>query len=290
MSAAPLATTHPDFAVVSPLVTAIIEAGKGLKQFSDDIPELFRTAIDEVIDAPRTNRFTLAETEKTEKTYLGTKVEILLRNHLGLPKGKVLDLSINGVECDIKNSMSGNWSIPQENVGRPAILIRQNDKTARCDFGVGVLRGEYLNPGQNQDKKRGVAAAHMQDIWWILKDHRYPANFWEVLPKATRDAIIGAGRGTARVAKLFDLVRMTPVSRTQIQAIAQQHDYMKRIRRYGGARDLLAPRGIAILWGQGDRDLIARLGLGTLYADEFISYQPTDPAEIAILKAANHID
>lgn len=290
MSAAPLSAAHPDYAIVAALVAGVLKAGKGFEQFSSDIPGLFRTAIDEVIDAPRTNRFTLSETEKTEKTYLGTKIEILLRNHLELPKGKTLDLNIDGIECDIKNTMGVNWSIPQENVGRPAILIRQNDKTARCDFGIAVLRDSYLNKGHNQDKKRGLAAAHFGDVWWILKDHRYPANFWEVLPKSTRDEITAAGAGTARVAKLFDLVRNTPVSRTQVQAIAQQHDYMKRIRRHGGARDLLAPKGIAILWGQGDRDLITKLGLGNLYADEFISYKATDPSEIALLRSANHID
>ena len=76
------------------------------------LPPLFRQAVDEVIDAPRTNRFTIGELEKTEKTYLGTKVEILLRDFLKLPKGKILDLSVDGVEVDIKNTMQRAWTIP----------------------------------------------------------------------------------------------------------------------------------------------------------------------------------
>lgn len=38
-----------------------------------------RQAIDEVLDGPRTGRCKLAELAKTEKTYVGTKVEIVVR-------------------------------------------------------------------------------------------------------------------------------------------------------------------------------------------------------------------
>ena len=47
---------------------------------------------------------------------------------------------------------------------------------------------------------------------------------------------------------------------------------------------------IAILWGTGDKGLIERLRLGPVGPDEFISYKPTDPAEIALLRNAQHID
>jgi hypothetical protein len=65
---------------------------------------------------------------------------------------------------------------------------------------------------------------------------------------------------------------------------------MKRIRRNGGARDILAPQGIAILWGQKDRALIAKLNLGRIGPDEFISYQPKKTSEIDALRKAGHID
>lgn len=47
---------------------------------------------------------------------------------------------------------------------------------------------------------------------------------------------------------------------------------------------------IAILSGARDRELIAKLGLGKLHSDEFISFQPTDPVRIALLREAKHID
>jgi Restriction endonuclease NaeI len=261
-----------------------------MAKLAQELPQIFRKAIDEVIDAPRTNRFILSETEKTEKTYLGTKIEILLRAHLGLPKGRILDLSIGGVETDIKNTMGGNWTIPQEAFGHPCLLLKENEKNATCCVGIIIARDAYLNPGTNRDAKRSFSIAGLQNVWWILKDHPYPPNFFELMPLKQRQAIMGAGGGTMRLAALFEAVQKKPISRVIVQALAQQHDYMKRVRRNGGARDVLAPKGIAILWGGADKSLITRLKLGLVGPDEFISYKPTDPAEIALLQAHQHID
>jgi hypothetical protein len=43
-------------------------------------------------------------------------------------------------------------------------------------------------------------------------------------------------------------------------------------------------------WGTGDKGIIERLKLGPVGPEEFISYKPTDPAEIALLRIAQHID
>lgn len=290
MSHSPLDPTHSDFAVLAPIVMTIVRHGGGFDTFAEKVPALFRQAYDEVIDAPRTNRFTLEETEKTEKTYIGTKVEILIRDYLKLPKGRLLDLLVNGVEVDIKNTTGRSWMIPTESIGHPALLLRTNEKSARCDVGIVVCRHEYLSVSTNKDSKRQIRAEHYPSIWWILHGHPYPPNFWEVLPPSDREAIMSPTSGAARLASLFQIVQRRPISRNQVQAIAQQHDYMKRIRRNGGARDLLAPKGIAILWGSKDRDLIEALRLGPVTPDEFISVTPADDREAALLRVAGHID
>ncbi|MCI0638082.1 MAG: hypothetical protein L0Y70_03350 [Gemmataceae bacterium] len=290
MASVALPQTHPDYPAVQPLVAALLSAGGGLKQFSQVVPQIIRKAIDEVIDAPRTNRFTLSETEKTEKTYLGTKIEILLRAHLNLPKGRVLDLNVAGVEVDIKNTMGGNWTIPMEAFGHPCLLLKENEKSALCSVGLIIAREAYLNAGENRDSKRSFSASGLGNVWWILKDHPYPSNFWERVSQAQRNAIMNAGAGTLRLAALFEAFQEQPIPRLIVQSIAQQDDYMKRIRRNGGARDILAPRGIAILWGRADRRLIARLGLGAVGPDEFVSYRPTTAVEIALLRGARRID
>ena len=144
MPSAPLPKNHPDFAQLAPLVAAFLKAAGGMSALSQEVPQLIRKAVDEVIDAPRTNRFTLSDTEKTEKTYLGTKIEILIRSHLGLPKGRVLDLAIGGVETDIKNTMGSNWTIPMEAFGHPCLLLRENEKTATCSVGLS-LHGMHIS-------------------------------------------------------------------------------------------------------------------------------------------------
>lgn len=290
MTGLPLDSLHPDHAVISPVVAGILAAAGGWSTFAVQVPLILRTAIDEVVDAPRTGRFLLEETEKTEKTYLGTKVEILIRAYLGFPKGAVLDMDIHGTEVDIKNTMASNWSIPKENVGRLAMLIRLSERFAACDVGVAQLRDSYLNPGSNQDLKRGVSVAGQANVWWLLRKHPYPVNFWQLLSASQRQALLRAGSGTARIAALFELVQRRPISRTQVQALARQHDYMKRLRRNGGARDILAPKGIALLSGAYDQVAIARMGLGLVTSEEFISAAPTSEDEAEYLRGLGQID
>ena len=110
--------------------------------------------MDEVIDAPRSKRFTIKEIEKTEKTYIGTKVEILVRNHLNIPKGKTLDLAIDGIEVDIKNTVGNNWMIPLEAIGHPCILIKLDEETAKCSFGIIVIRQRFSTRSIETKKRR----------------------------------------------------------------------------------------------------------------------------------------
>jgi hypothetical protein len=290
MSQFPLDSAHQDYALVSRLVGGILRHAGGFDRFAMDVPALLRQAFDEVIDAPRTSRFTLSQTEKTEKTYVGTKVEILIRNYLDVPKGAILDMQIDGTEIDIKNTTKRDWMLPKEVLNRPALLVRSSETTALCDVGVVICRPQYLRLSKNQDGKGQLLAAQHVNIWWILRQHPYPPNFWEVLSVSDRNDIMSARGGTNRIAALFEKVQGQPISRQQVSALAQQHDYMKRIRRNGGARDVLAPKGIALLWGQRDRALIDALRLGPVTADEFISFKPTAAGDIGLLRDAGHID
>src|SRR3954451_9401956 len=75
---------------------------------------VLRQSIDEVLDGPRTGRWDFAQLEKTEKTYVGTKVEIVVRDALGLERGPKLDLEIEGHHVDTKWAMNSAWQIPRE--------------------------------------------------------------------------------------------------------------------------------------------------------------------------------
>lgn len=267
---------------------AIIKAARGEYRFASEVPALFRRAIDEVIDSKRSGRFTIDELEKTEKTYLGTKIEILLRNFLKLQRGETLDVRIDGVEVDIKNTIRRSWTIPMEAVGHPCILIRTDERRALCWMGLLMIREEYLSPGKNRDLKRPVSSAAERHIRWMLESAPYPANFWEQIG-AERNEIVNVSGGTGRLAMLFERVQKRPISRNVVEGLGQQKDAMKRIRKNGGARDRLSAKGIALLWGRNDQELIRLLGLPRCGADEFISYRPVEPDDIDLLRRAGHI-
>ena len=252
------------------------------------MPALLRQAFDEVIDSKRSGRFTFEELEKTEKTYLGTKIEILLRNFLKFEKGGKLDLRIDDIEVDVKNTVGSQWTIPVEALGHPCILIRADEKNALCWFGLLVIREAYLNPGKNRDLKRSISRLGREKIHWLLKGVPYPANFWAQLGDE-RHQIISARGGTERVAALFRRVQGRRISRNIVEALAQQKDYMKRIRKNGGARDVLSREGIAILWGRKDKTIIETLGLPSCSKDDFISFKPENESDAAMLRRAGHI-
>jgi hypothetical protein len=94
--------------------------------------------------------------------------------------------------------------------------------------------------------------------------------------------------GSTRLATLFADRQGIAISRWEVQKVANQLDYMKRLRRNGGARDILDARGIALLWGGGDGFLISKLGLGPVGKDEFVSYTPADEEELALLRGHGH--
>lgn len=281
---------NPDSMLIDQLEKAILRNAGGLEKFKKEIPLLLRKAIDEVIDSARTNRFTLDEIEKTEKTYLGTKVEILLRNWLKFPKGKILDLSIDGIETDIKNTMRSTWMIPSEAMGHPCILVKTDEQSALFSIGIIVIRNEVLGTGKNKDGKSSISSAGKDRIRWILQDENYPENFWQNLDSKVRHKIVSQSSGTGRLDALFRCVQNRPLSRVIVLGIAQQKDAMKRLRKNGGARDSLARDGIALLSGNYDSELIGKLKLPMCGKDEFISFTPLIPSDIALLKSAGHIE
>ncbi|MGH6694223.1 NaeI family type II restriction endonuclease [Sphingopyxis sp.] len=287
----PLPANHIDHDDLAALEADLIQAVKSKELFEEKLRSFFRSAIDEVIDTARTGRFFLDDLEKTEKTYLGTKFENLLRDWLQVPRGIVLDLLIEGREVDVKSTTKGksDWMIPREAIDRFCIVLRVNEVLSKCAVGLVRARPGYLRVGKNQDKKTSFSAEGRKNIWWLVSDFSYTPNFWLHVNAQDRDDIMQAGGGSKKVAFLFEHYQEVAISRVQIIAVAAQDDPMRRIRRGGGARDFLAPKGIAVLYSENDRELMQALGLKFGYR-EFMSYRPKDDAEAQMLRSANHID
>ncbi len=287
----PLAEVHDDYVELAALEFDLMEAVGGQERFEEKLRSFFRSAIDEVIDTARTGRHFFKQLEKTEKTYLGTKFEILLRDWLQVPRGVRLDLLIGEREVDVKSTTGGGsgWMIPPEAIDQFCILLRVNEASAKCAVGIVRARKDYLRGGFNRDAKTSFSAAGTANIWWLVSDFDYTPNFWTRIDEPLRRQIMSAGRASKKLATLFEQCLGMPVSRVQVAAIAAQDDFMKRLRRNNGARDILAPKGIAILYSETDRELMVRLGL-KFGSREFVSCKASNPEQEKWLREAGHID
>jgi Restriction endonuclease NaeI len=279
---------HRDFKELQPINSFILRVASQAerKGLGKEFPPLVRELIDEVLDTPRTGRLTLDELEKTEKTYLGTKVEIVIRDFLGVPKGIFLDLLIDGVEVDVKNTVGSNWSIPNEAVNQVCLLVGINERENYCYLGLIKARLDYLTVSQNQDGKRGISAAGKSNIMWLLHHIRYPANFWAQFSKNELHYFhdVANVSPNERLARLFRHHQRKAVPRNAIQDVARQLDSLKRVRANGGARDQLAAEGIAILSGEYNRDIRMSLGFSWLRRGEYVSIKPETDNEHQLLR------
>ncbi|MEZ5343762.1 MAG: NaeI family type II restriction endonuclease [Acidimicrobiales bacterium] len=255
-----------------------------LPDLEETLGDVLRRSFDEVLDGQRTGRWRIEDLEKTEKTYIGTKVEILLREALGLPEGATLDYEIAGHEVDCKFSLGGKgWAIPLEAQNRLCLLIAADDDSSL--FSVGVLRcAPEVLTAPNRDRKRGVGKTARAATRWLYQDAPMPRNLLRSLPDEAREQIVGGeapSSGQARVDQLFRLAQGQIVRRETTLTVAQQADPMKRAR---DSRLHLLDEGVLILGHQGEHPRIAEeLGLPVPRKGELVSVRvvPCDEAESA---------
>ena len=229
-----------------------------------------RQAIDEVIDGARTGRYRYAELETQEKTYIGTRIEIVVRTELGLAREGKLDTVIEGNEVDFKWSARASWMIPREAVGQLCIVLCGDEEGGT--FSVGLVRctDKHLNPGANQDAKRTLSSVGKGSIRWLVRDGKLPVSFLAGLDRKTREAILAAPAGQARVREFFTQVTRVPVPREVIPTLAVQEDPMRRIRQDGQKGHL---SGMKVLSGHFDvsRRAAQLLGYGPLTKRDYLS-------------------
>ncbi len=216
---------------------------------------VFRQSLDEVLDGQRTGRYDVNKLEKTEKTYLGTKVEIVCRTAFNLPRGKDMDYEICGHEVDAKFSLKGDWMIPGEAMGKICLLMTANDELSTFRVGLVRISQEVLRRGDNKDGKRQISASGRSYIKWLYTEGRLQGNLLLGLDPAIRRVVEGAPVGQNRVDELFRHVHRRIVDRTAVVTYAKQLDAPKRVR---DARRRLAPEGVIILGHQKDSPHVAK--------------------------------
>ena len=75
-------------------------------RFEERFAAAIRQSFDEVFDGQRTGRYRIEQLGKAEKTYIGTKVEIVVQDEFGLQRGRRLDYLVDEQEVDSKWSMT----------------------------------------------------------------------------------------------------------------------------------------------------------------------------------------
>lgn len=274
MESSQLPELHQDRLVLSVIASDILRRAGGENGLVSFVTQMLRECIDGVINTPKTARRSYEELEKTEKTYIGTCVEIAFRSGLKLKRGK-LDLVVAGHDVDVKMTMGGSWMIPMEAWNQTCVLISANEATARCSLGLVIARREYLSAGENRDRKRTIAAAARHNIWWLLRDEAYPPNFWRTVKPVVVERVFEGESGNDRMVALFREVLDTPISRKVVEAVAGQKDFTRRVRADGkrGTRGRLAEEGIVLLSGTYDTKVISALGLPAILRTDYISHK-----------------
>ncbi|MET4163972.1 MULTISPECIES: NaeI family type II restriction endonuclease [Gordonia] len=263
-----------------------------------------RDSLDELLDGQRTGRWAYQHLSKTEKTYLGTAVEVNLTKEFSFIDGDDLDWKIAGRDIDCKFSKDvGGWEIPMEmylcldhgerqgKANHPALLTWFDDTTNRWLAGLITVTDQRLwwrmdtqtdrmVRGYNRDNKRKLRAEALPDVHWLWggmqKD--LPRNLLLQMDSAARGRILTKGlSGQQRVTQLFLEAQRQIVSRQVVLTVGQQDDAPKRVR---DARKALGKNGILILGHQDAHPTIAAgLGLPVPVKGEWISVRLTPVSE-----------
>lgn len=262
-----------------------------------------RDSLDELLDGQRTGRWAYQHLSKTEKTYLGTAVEVNLTKEFDFENGDDLDWRIADRDIDCKFSKDlGNWEIPMEmylcddhggrqgKADQPALLTWFDDTTNRWAAGLVTITDERLwwrldssgntVRGYNRDNKRRLAESSAEGVYWLWDGLQtdLPRNLLLHMAPDVRGRILSPKlSGQKRVDQLFREVQGQVVGRRTILTVAQQDDAPKRAR---DARIPLRKEGIVILGHQDAHPTIATaLGLPVPVKGEWIAVRITPVSE-----------
>ncbi|MDN6136180.1 MULTISPECIES: NaeI family type II restriction endonuclease [Corynebacterium] len=265
----------------------ITEAFREVDPDGKRLGRVFRDAFDQAYDGQNTGRYSIDQLTKTEAAHIGSLVEILIRREFSdiLVDGEAMDFAAAGYELDCKYSKRlFGWMIPMEALGNHVMLCHADDKLGTFHVGFAYIRDEILTVGGNRDRKRTISKVGRQAINWLFSNHPFPPNTLLQLEPELRALVLEQSSGAARLNMLFRVAQKQRIPRGIVATVAQQKDYMKRVRYNGGSRSKLQPEGIVIL---GDfkrhREYARILGLPIPAEGDSVSVRlyPSQPHETA---------
>jgi hypothetical protein len=248
------------------------------------VAQIVRDTFDQLYDGQRTGRYDPAQLSKTEKTHCGSLIEINLRRHLAdvFDDGDKLDFRVAGHEIDCKFSFTlGAWMLPPECFGELLLVCHADDNAGT--WSLGLVRATALNrrSSVNRDAKTGLNATGRSAVRWLAHKQELPINVLLRLEPEDRVAVFSGKSGQMRVNELFRRAQLIPIGRNAVATVAQQDDYMKRVRYNGGARSTLQREGFLIPGGDYEvhRQIALDLGAPDINPGEFVSFRVVPAVE-----------
>jgi Restriction endonuclease NaeI len=280
---------------------AVFDALRAADPVGAKVATVLRETYDQIYDGQRTGRYRWDQLLKTEKTFMGTLVEINLHRAFLFEDGVRMDYRIAGVEVDCKFSQSlGGWMIPPEAYEQQHIvlLIWASEDANRWEAGLVRARDDDDFLGrENRDRKRPLTPVGESTVRWLYNRPALPENLLLHIDDETRARIFNpvprrtrAPSGQEKINMLFRLVQRRIVNRAAVLTVAQQRDSPKR------ARDARLPQnlgneGILVLGHQERDPMVAEaLGLPVPRKGDFVSARvvPAKPGfagPVAVIEA-----
>lgn len=260
----------------------IVEAFLAADPTGERLAAVFRETFDLLYDGQHTGRYRWDQLMKTEKTHYGSMFEIQLRREFDDVIDDVpdvdapLDYRVLGHDIDCKYSQGMNkWMLPPECFGHLLLVATANDQQGTWSIGVVRASDENRRESSNRDKKTQLNPRGTSQILWLFRDAALPPNILLSLDQPTIGRIFASSSGQTRILELCRLVTGRRIGRNTIATVAQQQDYMARVRdNGGGARTQLRRDGYLIVGDYEAHRAVARaLGQPVPEAGEIVSFR-----------------
>lgn len=283
--------TEPDFThapdpALETVVSDLLQRDPSGERFA----EVYRQTFDQLYDGQRTGRYKWDQLFKTEKTHYGTLIEINLQRKFGFTDGQLLDYKIAGVEVDCKYSFrDGGWMLPPECWGQLVMVSSASDELSTWSLGVVRASDSHRRTSVNRDGKTSLSPDGRMAIRWIFRNASFSPNVLLRISDEAIDQVFKAKRGQARLDELFRRAQEMRIHRNTIATVAQQQDYMKRVRSNGGSRSNLRDEGFLIVGGdyQIHREIAQSFAVPVPLPGELVSFRvvptvPGDPLAVSL--------
>jgi hypothetical protein len=234
-------------------LSRIQEAFRALDPVGARTAGVLRNALDQIYDGPNTGRYRWDQLFKTEKMYFGNLVEIYLQREFRFEDGLVMRFRIEGIEANLCCShIFDQWRIPPDARNQINILVSAFDGGAST-WSLGVFRAmdEWMRADMGGGGELMPSDVGLSEIHWIWKDAVLAQNLLLQLHEDSVRAVMALPSCTDRVCELFRVVQTRVVRRAELATVARNSNFLRTIRRDGGARTALRKEGIIVL-GQYD--------------------------------------